>query len=526
MIYHFLENSAARYPDKTAVIHEAEQATYSQINTMADNLAGYLHANKIKQGDRIALIMENSIDYIISYYAILKAGAVVAPLNPGLKPDGLQYLIDDLEPAAIIANFKSERLLKALCLNKQTLKLLIIKNPKQKWDELTFPTAAFKESISGQAVTASPAALKPDDLASIIYTSGSTGKPKGVMLSHNNIVSNTHSICQSLELGPDDIQMVVLPFFYVMGKSLLNTHFAVSGTVVINNRFIYPADVVKQMAEENVTGFSGVPSTYAYLLHRSPLAKYRDKLYALRYCSQAGGHMAAQLKKDLRATLPEHTRIVIMYGATEASARLSCLVPEQFEHRPDSIGRAIPGVNLRIMDDAGRFVKDGGPGELVARGPNIMLGYWKDPDSTSRATGPGGWYHTGDMAYQDADGYFYVTGRKDNLLKVSGHKVNPLEIEESLMQSRQLLEVVVGGVPDPLSGYRLIAFCVPIETGVTAEDLQRYCRQTLPKHQVPAEFVLMKNLPKSATGKIDVQACMAGYSQQAAAASGAGSRRN
>ncbi|MCF8026202.1 MAG: acyl--CoA ligase [Desulfobacteraceae bacterium] len=513
MIHHFLENAAANTPGKTAVIYEAERATYAHINTMADNLAVSLQTNGIQKSDRVALIMENSIDYIISYYGILKAGAVAAPLNPGLKPDGLQYQVDDLEPAVIIATFKSERLLKAISLNEQTLKLLVIKNPKQKWEGMPFRVLDFGECISDQASTPEHAARNPDDLASIIYTSGSTGKPKGVMLSHKNIVSNTRSICKSLDLGPDDIQMVVLPFFYVMGKSLLNTHFAVGGTVVINNRFIYPADVVKQMAEENVTGFSGVPSTYAYLLHRSPLAKYRERLPSLRYCSQAGGHMAAQLKRDLRAALPEHTRIVIMYGATEAAARLSCLEPQRFEQKMGSIGRAIDDVELRVLDETGQFSRNGTQGELVACGPNIMMGYWKDSAATRRAIDKNGYYHTGDIGYQDDQGYFYITGRKDNILKVSGHKVNPKDIEEVLMQSQQLLETAVIGVPDDLSGHRLAALCVPIDKGLSEADLQKYCHQNLPKYQVPSEFAFFKALPKGDTGKVDTQKCVAAYEQ-------------
>ncbi|MFW5908252.1 MAG: class I adenylate-forming enzyme family protein, partial [Desulfosalsimonas sp.] len=494
-----------------AVIHEAERATYAHINTMADNLAVSLQANGIQQGDRVALIMGNSIDYVISCYGILKAGAVVSPLNPGLKPDGLQSLLDDLEPAAIITAFKSERLLKALSLNDQILKLLIIKNPKQKWGDSPFRVLDFAESIFEQS--SAPRVPNSDDLASIIYTSGSTGRPKGVMLSHNNIVSNTHSICRSLVLGPYDIQMAVLPFFYVMGKSLLNTHFAVGGTVVINNRFIYPADVVKQMAEENVTGFSGVPSTYAYLLHRSPLAKYRDRLPCLRYCSQAGGHMAAQLKKDLRAALPDHTRIIIMYGATEAAARLTCLEPDRFEQKIGSIGRAIDDVDLRLVDEAGRFSRNGNPGELVARGPNIMKGYWNDPDATRRVIDERGYYHTGDIGYQDEQGYFYITGRKDNMLKVSGHKVNPGDIEEALMQSQQLLETAVIGVPDSLSGHRLVALCVPIDKDLSEVELQQYSHQNLPRHQVPGEFLFFKALPKGGSGKVDTGKCVAAYEQ-------------
>ena len=176
------------------------------------------------------------------------------------------------------------------------------------------------------------------------------------MLSHANIVSNVHSICTYLELTEDDIQMVVLPFFYVMGKSLLNTHFAVGGTIVINNKFAFPASVIQQMAAENVTGFSGVPSTYAYLLHRSPLKKYRDKLPALRYCSQAGGHMARQIKEELPKALPEHTKIFIMYGATEAGARLTYLPPDRYHDKIDSIGKAIPNVTMSVLDKNGKPV--------------------------------------------------------------------------------------------------------------------------------------------------------------------------
>ncbi|MDZ7833607.1 MAG: class I adenylate-forming enzyme family protein [Desulfobacterales bacterium] len=513
MIHHFLENSASRFPRKTAVIHDEVRASYRQINEQADNLAVSLKAKGVSPGDRISILMENSVDYIIAYYGILKAGCVAAPINPALKPDGLNELFENLEPAVVISTFKSERLLKAASLSEKQLKLLIIKNPKQKWEESSFPVLSFEDCIKDQANPVEPGNVGPDSLASIIYTSGSTGKPKGVMLSHANIVSNTRAICQYLFLSAEDIQMVVLPFFYVMGKSLLNTHFAAGGTVVINNRFLYPADVVKQMAEEEVTGFSGVPSTYAYLLHRSPLAKYRDKFHALRYCSQAGGHMATQLKKDLREVLPAHTQIVIMYGATEAAARLSYLEPARFESKMGSIGRAIPGVELKIVDDAGKDVQNGQSGELLAKGPNIMQGYWRDPEATKAAIDENGCYRTGDLAYKDDEGYFFITGRKDNILKVSGHKVNPADIEDCLMQSRKLVETAVIGVPDELAGNRLVALCVPLDNSVVAQDLQQHCHQNLPRHQVPAEFIFLKSLPKNGAGKIDSLKCEAAYNQ-------------
>lgn len=510
LIHNFLENSAIQHPDKIAVIHDDTRATYKQLNHQSASLANYLRANGIAKGDRIAILLENNLDYIAAYYAALKAGAVAAPLNPGLKPDGLQYLLQDLEPAAIITSFKSERLLKNVPLSDlPTLKLLIIKSPKQNWSSQPCKVSTLEETLTNPDPTnpINPInSVNTEDLASIIYTSGSTGQPKGVMLSHKNIVANTNSIRQYLTITCDDIQMVVLPFFYVMGKSLLNTHIAAGGTVILNNRFMYPADVVNQMIAENVTSFSGVPSTYAYLLNRSPLASCREKLMHLRYCSQAGGHMAKSLKLALRKTLPEHTQIVIMYGATEASARLTYLEPEYFESKIESIGRPIPDVSVRIMDENTKEVADGQEGELIASGPNIMLGYWKHPQDTAAVLSSQG-YHTGDIGYRDADGFLYVKQRKDGLLKVGGHRINPIEIEDFLMATDLLIEAAVIGLPDQILGTKLIALIVPKEDSIGPKALMEKCATGLPNHKHPADIVTVRALPKNASGKINQEQC-------------------
>jgi acyl-CoA synthetase (AMP-forming)/AMP-acid ligase II len=344
--------------------------------------------------------------------------------------------------------------------------------------------------------------VEEDSLASIIFTSGSMGVPKGVMLSHRNIVSNTHAICQYLELSCDDIQMVVLPFFYVMGKSLLNTHFAVGGTVVINNMFIYPATVLKQMVEEKVTGFSGVPSTYAYLLHRSPLSSYRDKLTHLRYCSQAGGHMAKQLKIDLHQVLPEHTKIFIMYGATEASARLTYLDPSFYKSKMESVGKAISKTTIKIMGDQGTELSAGSVGELVAHGPSIMAGYWKDPEATAKVIDADG-YHTGDLGYKDQDGFIFIVGRKDNQLKVSGHRINTQEIEDTILETGLVVEAFVTGYPDKLLGHKLIAVAVAKEPHIDDQAILAACTQRMPRYKVPGKILLASSIPKKLSGKID-----------------------
>lgn len=507
-IHDFLEQSARLHPQKLALVHDRVRKSYEEVNAQANRLASFLIECGVRPGDRVVQIFENSLEYVVGYYGTMKAGAVTVPLSNDLKPDGLKYLLSEVEPAVILSSNRFEKLLSESLGEQPYLKVLLIKAPKQKWEARTFQTHVWDEVVERESPVANPdLPLSPDDLASIIYTSGSTGRPKGVMLTHRNVVTNTHSICQYLRLTENDIQMVVLPFFYVMGKSLLNTHFAVGGTVVINNKFAFPASVLEEMVREGVTGLSGVPSTYAYLLHRSPLAQYKDRLTALRYCSQAGGNMPRIIKEGLRKVLPDHTDIFIMYGATEASARLSYLEPERFHDKMDSIGKAIPGVTLRVMDADSKEVPQGQVGELVAAGDNIMQGYWKDPEATAKAL-VNGWYYTGDRAYQDADGYFILAGRNDDLIKVSGHRINLREIEDVLMESDKFVEAAVVGVPDDLLGNRLVAVAVATADGLNQDDILTYCTGRLPKFKCPSEIRLVRTLPKSPSGKVNRAKCM------------------
>lgn len=323
------------------------------------------------------------------------------------------------------------------------------------------------------------------------------------MLSHANVVANTQAIVEYLELTPSDVQMVVLPFFYVMGKSLLNTHFAVGGTVVINNAFAYTAAVLKQMSDEKVTGFSGVPSTFAHLLFRSPLRAYRDHLPALRYCSQAGGHMPARIKRELLKALPEHTRLFIMYGATEAAARLTYVPPDRLSAKIDAIGIPIAGVALSIVAPDGRELGPGETGEIVARGPNIMLGYFRDEEATRRVLDSRG-YHTGDLGYRDEDGYFFVTGRLDDQLKVGGRRVNPRTVEDVIVESGLAVECIVFGLPDPIQGLRLAGLVVPVRRADdTVTEILKFCARKLPKFEVPSALRLVDAVPKTSSGKPD-----------------------
>lgn len=505
LIHHFLENSARRFPDEVALVHGEVRATYRQLNALANSLARFLVDHGVTPGDRVVFLLQNSLEYVVAYYGALKAGAVAVPMNTELKGESLVLLLRELEAKCLLTSQRFERLLRTVELDGSGLEMVVVKDPKLDLRQ-PLPVVDWDEVMTDAESDDLALELAADTLGSIIYTSGSTGRPKGTMLTHGNIVANVNSICAYLQLTDGDIQMVVLPFFYVMGKSLLNSHMAVGGRIVINNKFAYPATVINEMIEERVTGFSGVPSTYAHLLHQSPLAASREKLTSLRYCSQAGGHMAAATKRKLLEVLPSQTRLFVMYGATEASARLAYVEPDMLSAKIDSIGKAIPGVSLKVIDPDGREVPDGEVGELVASGANIMQGYWRDPEATDKALSRHG-YHTGDLGYRDADGYFFVVGRKDNQLKVGGHRINAQEIEDLFIEEGLAVEVAVLGFPDPLLENRLVAVVVPVDEDTDADQAVAVCRRKLPAYKVPQQVVYTKSLPKSASGKVDRKRC-------------------
>lgn len=502
LIQHFIEENARLIPHKVALVHRDVRATYGEINAWSNGLSQRLTAEGVAAGDRVVLFLENGLEFVVGWFAVLKAGAVVVPVCCEQAPHVLAGMVQKLEPKAFITTMRHQRLLnQASVFRPDTVVVGLDRSPScprnVPWHEVF---SDWEEVNPGPPVS-------EDALAAIIHTSGSTGDPKGVMLSHRNITSNARSIIQYLQLTGSDIQMVVLPFYYVMGMSLLTTHCAVGGTIVINNRFAFSSEVIEQMITEQVTGFSGVPSTYTYLLHRSPLAECREKLTSLRYCTQAGGHLPRRTKEELLRVLPDHTCLYVMYGATEASARLAYVEPERLREKIDSIGKAIPGVALTIRDEAGRELADGEIGEIVASGPNIMRGYWQDPEGTAKVLDFHG-YHTGDLGYRDADGFFYAVGRKDNLLKIGGHRINPKEVEEALMGTELLIEVAVLGVKDALLEPRLVAVAAPRSPVCTEKEILRQCVSMLPKYKMPSAVKLVGTLPKTPQGKLDNKKCL------------------
>jgi acyl-CoA synthetase (AMP-forming)/AMP-acid ligase II len=503
LTHDFLRRSAERTPDATAIVDAAGSVTYAALEDQAVRVANALVGAGVQRGDRVAIGLDNSRDFAASYFGVLQAGAVAVPV-PADHAGRLEYVLRDCTPvAAILEHGLARQALAAIA--ESSLRTAFIRAtsasaalPQSYGRVIVQP---FREAVASASAAAVSVRMIDLDLAAIIYTSGSTGSPRGVMLSHLNIRSNTESIVSYLALSASDRMMVVLPFHYVYGLSLLHTHVYAGGSLVIDNRFAFPNVVLKAMQHHEVTGFAGVPSTFAILLSRSSIGKMQFP--ALRYVTQAGGALAPARVLEWQQTVPG-VPLYVMYGATEASARLSYLEPSQLAAKLGSLGRAIPNVELLLLRDDGQPAGAGDVGEIVARGSNIAQGYWNRPDETREAFGPLG-YHTGDLARADEDGYLYLVGRRHDMIKVGGYRVSAREIEDVLHEHAAIHEAAVVGAPHDILGEAPLAFVSLRQPhGASAEDLVAFCRRALPEYRVPSEVIVLDGeLPKNGSGKVD-----------------------
>jgi acyl-CoA synthetase (AMP-forming)/AMP-acid ligase II len=508
LVHEFLERAASRDAGAVAVFDAAGVHTYAELAGDAGQMARLLADLGVRPGDRVVLAIENSARWTACYFGILSAGAIVVPLAPGARSTRLVQAIADCDARVCILDPPATESLR----DARHGVAVVLLSPHAEIDLPNVRVLDLARAAAQQPAAWLPARVIDLDLAGIIYTSGSTGTPRGVMLSHLNIRANTESIVSYLGLTRADRMMVVLPFYYVYGLSLLHTHVFCGGSLVIDNRFTFPNVVLRAMQQHQVTGFAGVPSTFAILLHRSSIATM--SFPNLRYVTQAGGAMAPVLVDQWTRLMPG-VPLIVMYGATEASARLTYLDPEHLPRRRGSIGRPIPNVQVRVVMDDGRLADPGEVGELVARGSNISSGYWNAPDETRTAFGPLG-YRTGDLGYMDEEGFLYVVGRRGDFLKIGAHRVGAKEIEDVLQEHPAVHEAAVVPAPDDLLGEVAVAFVSTRDACALCEsDLLAFCRERLPLYKVPARVVFQQELPKSGAGKIDRQALRLATSETA-----------
>ena len=489
-----LAQHAREQPSRPALAAGERRLDYASLDREIDAFASALVALGVAPGDRVALILPNSIEAVVATYGSWRAGAVVVPLNAQAKARDFAPWLQHAG-ARVVVHEAGHRDSMIAVDALATRPLVVVTGgaaaeaPALHWNDLP-----------GRGVPASPVTVAPSALAAIVYTSGTTGQPKGVMLSHANFSANVQSILAYLELGPEDSTVTILPFYYSYGASVLHTHLAAGARLVIEANLVFPQLVVEAMARERVSGFSGVPSTYALLLNRVRLGEH--DLSSLRYLTQAGGAMAPALAARLREAIPQ-ARLFVMYGQTEATARLAWLPPERLVDKAGAVGRAIPGVELDVRDEHGARVPASMVGEVHARGANIMLGYWQDAPTTATVIGADGWLRTGDMGHLDDEGFLFLAGRRSDMIKTGAHRVHPNDIEEVVAELDGIAEVAVVGIEDEVLGQVIKAFVVFAEGADTSIDrVKAHCRERLATYKIPKFIEAVAELPKTASGKI------------------------
>jgi amino acid adenylation domain-containing protein len=473
-----LYRSARRYPGKAAVICNGRHYSYEWVHGEAARLAASLSRNGVQPGSRVGICLENSIDAIVWMFAVAIARATFFILSPQMRPDRLQAIQTDARATAMIARDGS----------------LVRLKPD---------TATTAVGQVPRAEGPMRADLPDEDLAAIVYTSGSTGTPKGVMLTHANLCAAASSITTYLANTADDVIFSVLPLSFTYGLGQVTTAFLSGATLVLGRSVAYPRAVLDTLAREQVTGLPLVP-TMATLLLRHGLAQQR--LPSLRYITNAAAALSEDRVRQLQQAVPR-AEIFSMYGQTECQ-RATFLSPELLDTHPASVGRAIPGATVAVVNEHGNDVPPGTAGELVVRGPQVMRGYWNQPEATAQALRqrPDGeqWLFTGDLFRQDADGLLYFVERRDALIKSRGEKVAPRAVEEVISRLPGVADVGVYGIPDELLGHA-VAAAVTLEPGasLTPLEVQRHCLVHLESYMVPKVIEIRASLPTTTTGKIN-----------------------
>ncbi|GGU07151.1 class I adenylate-forming enzyme family protein [Nocardioides albus] len=472
--------------DSIALAEAGREYTFAELRTSVSVLIGRLSVLGLNPGAPVGIMAPNGLFWVSAHLAALRMGLVVVPLAITLPADEVVARARWVGAEALLVGRAQA---KALRLSLPRSIAVVVERKERLIPQQRSESVDLSEAVE----------VDPDHDALYMFTSGTTGDPRAVRLTHRNIQANTTSILGYLDITSADRMLVVLPFTYAFGLSLLHTHLRAGAALVIQSTSVFPQAVVDRIASARCTGLAGVPSTFGMLLRNSTFGT--SALPSLRTVQQAGGRLAPVLVEQMRHAQSQ-AEVFMMYGATEATARLSYLPPDQLARRPGSIGRAIPGVDLRVLDGDGVPVVPGEVGEIWASGANISPGYLDDPEATTRKM-PGGMLRTGDLAKVDDDGFIYVVDRIEDFIKSWEHRIDGQEIEDVVLGLPDVVAVAAVGLPDEVAGERVELMVVRQRgSGLRAADVIAHCRVRLSKHMVPEVVRFVGALPLNANGKV------------------------
>ena len=479
--------SAAFSPEKEALVADGLRLSYRELRDFALGFARKFMDCGLIAGDRVALFLPNGAELAAALYGVWLAGGVAMVVNPQTRSEKLAFLLEDSGARLLVAH--------PLLESTACRALLVMAGEK--------PGLVMAEALPA-TVEQPEIGLVATDLAMILYTSGSSGHPKGVMLTHQNITFTLESLIEYLRLDSSDRILNVLPLAFDYGLYQLLMAIRLGATLILEQGFGYPALIEQRIQDESITVFPGVPTLFATMLSR--VATEPKAFPTVRRVTNTAAALPSSFTPGLQAMFPQ-ALVFRMYGLTECK-RVCYLEPEELERRPESVGKAIPGTQVFLVDEEGRRVGPGGTGILHVRGPHIMAGYWKRPDLSAEMLLEGQYpgdrvLCTRDLFHMDAEGFLYFLGRSDDIIKSRGEKVSPLEVERVLYGIPEVRDAAVVGVPDPLLGEAIHAFLTLVPGAEWSERrFRRFCQERLESFMVPQVFHALEDMPKGANGKI------------------------
>ena len=514
LIHQFIASGARKYPTAPALLFKEQTFSYSELQQQVEQVANALLNLGIGAGERVGVYLPKQPETVFTLFGAAAAGACFVPINPLLKPRQLAHILPHCNVRVLITSVpRLETLLDVLpaCTDLHTI-VVVEENPSHRKCGPHQKILTYSQFCLSGITAHIPHRRIDTDMTAILYTSGSTGNPKGVVLSHRNMVAGARSVASYLGNTAADRILAVLPLSFDAGLSQLTTAFSVGASVVLMD-YLLPRDVLRAVARYGVTGLAAVPPLWNQL---RDLEWPAEAVRSLRYITNTGGAMPVPTTRALQETLP-NTLVFLMYGLTE-SFRSTYLPPDQVAVRPESIGKAIPNAQILVVNESGAECGPGEPGELVHRGALVSLGYWNDPEKTAERFKPcpaqppeipttelAVW--SGDQVIKDDEGYLYFISRKDEMIKTSGYRVSPTEVEEIAYASGLVTAAAALGLPHNALGQAILLVVAPgarAPDGVALEEaLLAHCRRELPNFMVPAAIIAREALPHNQNGKLD-----------------------